>query len=97
MEPTIAKCAEWIRFRVVRPEHEQLDSYGWWRAEYWLVLPDHPELRQHAASAVARHSLRGWRLDSPSRDTNIDAVIALCMALEHVEQQPDQAQLLGWS
>jgi hypothetical protein len=61
-----------------------------------LVLPDHPELRQHAANAVARHSRRGWRLDSPGRDTNIDAVVALAMALEHVEQQPDQAELLGW-
>jgi phage terminase large subunit-like protein len=61
-----------------------------------LVVPDHPELRQHAANAVARHSRRGWRLDSPGRDTNIDALVALCVALDHAEQQPDEARLLGW-
>ena len=61
-----------------------------------LVLPDHPELRQHAANAVARHSRRGLRLDSPGRDTNIDAVVALCMALDHVEQLPGEVELLGW-
>jgi phage terminase large subunit-like protein len=64
--------------------------------EQRLVLPDHPQLRQHAANAVARHSRRGWRLDAPDRNTNIDALIALCMALDHVEQQPEQARLLGW-
>ncbi|MBA3735177.1 MAG: hypothetical protein H0W90_08270 [Actinobacteria bacterium] len=64
--------------------------------EQRLTLPDHPELRQHAANAVARHSRRGWRLDSPGRGVNIDAIVALCMALERTEQQPDEVQLVGW-
>jgi phage terminase large subunit-like protein len=61
-----------------------------------LVLPDHEELRQHAANAVARHSRRGWRLDAPSREANIDAVVALAMALEHAEQEPGDVELRGW-
>jgi hypothetical protein len=34
--------------------------------------------------AVARHSRRGWRLDSPHarRQVNIDGVVALAMALD---------------
>ena len=49
-----------------------------------VVLPAHAELAQHAADAVARHSQRGWRLDSPHarRLINIDGVVALAMALD---------------
>ena len=61
-----------------------------------LVLPDHDELRQHAANAVAKHSRRGWRLDSPGRDANIDAIVALAMALERIEQQPEPVKVIGW-
>lgn len=52
--------------------------------EHQLVLPAHAELAQHAADAVARHSRRGWRLDSPSarRLVNIDGIVALAMALD---------------
>jgi hypothetical protein len=61
-----------------------------------LVLPDHGEMRQHPANAIARHSRRGWRLDSPGRDANIDAIVALCMALERAEQQPGEVKVLAW-
>jgi phage terminase large subunit-like protein len=61
-----------------------------------LNLPDHGDLRQHAANAIARHSRRGWRLDSPGRNTNIDAIIALCMAVDAVETQAEPVELLGW-
>jgi hypothetical protein len=61
-----------------------------------LVLPDHEELRQHAANATARNSRRGWRLDSPSRNANIDAIVALAMALDAAENQAASVELLGW-
>ncbi len=62
-----------------------------------LTLPDDPELASHAAHAVARHSRRGWRLDKANRADNIDAMIALCMALERAEQPPPEpARILGW-
>jgi hypothetical protein len=60
------------------------------------VLPDHPEMREHAANTIAKHSRRGWRLDKPSLDAPNDSVIALCMALEALENQPAPARLLGW-
>jgi hypothetical protein len=61
-----------------------------------LTLPDDDELRQHAANAVAKHSRRGWRLDRGNRADNIDATIALCMALDALEDQPAPVELLGW-
>ena len=52
--------------------------------EQQLALPDDLELAKHAADAVARHSRRGWRLDTPHarRPINIDGVVALAMALD---------------
>lgn len=61
-----------------------------------LVVPDEDELRTHAANTVARHNRRGWRLDKPSLDAPNDSIIALCMALEALENQPDEVQLIGW-
>ena len=61
-----------------------------------ITLPDDPELARHAADAIARHSRRGWRLDKPSKETNIDAIVALCMALERCENQPEPVRLVGW-
>jgi hypothetical protein len=64
--------------------------------EQRLVLPDHAELRQHAAAGIARHSRRGWRLDKANRADNIDGIVALCMALEAAENKPAEVALLGW-
>jgi phage terminase large subunit-like protein len=52
--------------------------------ERQLVLPADPELSRHAADAVAKHSRRGWRLDSPHarRLIDIDGLVALAMALD---------------
>jgi hypothetical protein len=61
-----------------------------------LTLPAHPELRQHAAASIARHSRRGWRIDSPNRNTNVDGVVALAMAVDAAENQTAQDELLGW-
>jgi phage terminase large subunit-like protein len=61
-----------------------------------LTLPDDTELRAHAHAAIAKHSRRGWRLDKSQRSDNIDAIIALAMAVEAAENKPAQFQLLGW-
>jgi phage terminase large subunit-like protein len=61
-----------------------------------LVLPDLPELAQHAAGAVAKHSRRGWRIDRPNPRVEIDGVSALLMALDRLENRPADVQLLGW-
>lgn len=42
-----------------------------------LVLPDLPELAQHAAGAIAKQSRRGWRIDRPNPRTEIDGISAL--------------------
>jgi phage terminase large subunit-like protein len=61
-----------------------------------LTLPDDPELRRHFANAVAAHSRRGWRIASPGRGVQIDAVIALTMAVERKEFVPDPVKVLAW-
>jgi hypothetical protein len=60
-----------------------------------LTQPNDPELNAHAA-AIARHSRRGWRLDKAERSDSIDAVVALCMAVERAEHREPAAQLVGW-
>jgi hypothetical protein len=54
-----------------------------------ITLPPSPELAQHAAGAVAKHSRRGWRVDKPANSrVQIDGLIALAMALDrHVTQR----------
>jgi phage terminase large subunit-like protein len=61
-----------------------------------ITFPDDRELARHAADTIARHSRRGWRIDKPTRETNIDAIVALCMALERAEQPVHEPKLLGW-
>ena len=61
-----------------------------------LVHPDDPRLNAHVAAAVARHGRRGWRIDKAGRADKIDAVVALCMALDRTENRPQPAQLIGW-
>ena len=64
--------------------------------EQRLVLPDDRELARHASDAIAQHSRRGWRIGKPRRETNIDGIVALCMALERAEFQPEPVELIGW-
>jgi hypothetical protein len=46
---------------------------------------------------AARATGRGWRLDKSSRGAQIDAVIALCMAVERAQYKPEPVRLLGWA
>ncbi|MEJ7787447.1 MAG: terminase large subunit [Solirubrobacteraceae bacterium] len=62
-----------------------------------LTLPDDREFAQHAANTIAKHSRRGWRIDKASPRDNMDAVVALCMALERAEQPaPEPVRFVGW-
>jgi phage terminase large subunit-like protein len=64
--------------------------------EQRITLPRSPELAQHAAGAIAKHSRRGWRIDKPNGRVQIDGVIALAMALDRHANQPAPAEFLGW-
>ncbi len=61
-----------------------------------LVLPDLPELAQHAAGTIAKQSRRGWRIDRPNPRTEIDGISALMMAVDRLENVPAPVELVGW-
>ena len=61
-----------------------------------ITVPDLPELAQHAAGAVAKHSRRGWRIDRPNPRVEIDGITALMMALDRLENRPAPVALVGW-
>ncbi len=61
-----------------------------------LIVPEDAELRSHVGAAIARHSRRGWRIDKANRADNVDAVVALAMALERAEFKLEPVALLGW-
>jgi hypothetical protein len=66
--------------------------------ERCLLHPGDPELDRHVASAVAKPTGRGWRLDKgdPSADAQIDAVVALALAVERADAPaPLRPRLLG--
>jgi hypothetical protein len=46
--------------------------------------------------AVARDTCTGWRIDKAESRQQIDAVIALAMAVEQAERKPEPVKLLGW-
>jgi len=50
--------------------------------EQRLRHPGHPELDRHIANAVAKSTPRGWRLDKTREDVEIDAAVALAMAVD---------------
>jgi hypothetical protein len=52
-----------------------------------LVHGDDPRLNAHVATAVAHHGRRGWRIDKANWADKIDAVIALAMALDRLENR----------
>jgi phage terminase large subunit-like protein len=64
--------------------------------EQRLVHPDDPRLNAHVAAAIARHGRRGWRIDKANRSDKIDAVVALAMAVDRLENRPEPTRLVGW-
>jgi phage terminase large subunit-like protein len=64
--------------------------------EQRLTVPADAEFARHASEAIARHSRRGWRIDKPGPRVNIDAIVALAMAVERAEHRPEPVELLGW-
>jgi phage terminase large subunit-like protein len=61
-----------------------------------LVHPDDERLNRHVAAAIARHGRGGWRVDKADRQDKIDAVIALTMAVDRLENRPQPTRLVGW-
>ena len=61
-----------------------------------LTHANDPELNRHVAGAVAKQTPRGWRLDKSERGAQIDAVVALAMAIERADQPAEPARLVGW-
>jgi phage terminase large subunit-like protein len=61
-----------------------------------LRHPDNPALNSHVRQAVARDTPRGWRIDKLRSRDNIDAVVALAMAVEAAEQPAPTVELLGY-
>lgn len=61
-----------------------------------ITHPDDPSLNLHVHAAVSRHTRRGWRLEKPDRSTNIDAAVALAMAVDAHAQQSPPVEMLGW-
>lgn len=61
-----------------------------------LNHPGDPQLDRQVAAAVARATGRGWRLDKAARDSQIDAVVALAMAVERAGYVEPESELVGW-
>lgn len=67
-----------------------------WTVWCRLQQPDDDDLNGHVAGAIAKQTNRGWRLDKSERGAQIDAVVALAMAVERAEQPAPEAKVLGW-
>jgi phage terminase large subunit-like protein len=61
-----------------------------------IVQPDDERLNAHVAATIARHGRRGWRVDKANRADKIDAVTAMLMALDRLENRPEPTWLVGW-
>ena len=47
--------------------------------------------------SVASRDQQGWRLDTSERSAQIDAVVALAMAVDRAQApKPEPSRLLGW-
>ncbi len=64
-----------------------------------LRHPGDPVLDAHVAAAVAKQTQRGARIAHAGgrhSSNRIDAVIALAMAVDRAENQPEPVRMLGW-
>jgi phage terminase large subunit-like protein len=57
---------------------------------------DDPALNAHVRAAIAEDTPRGWRISKAKSRDNIDAVVALAMALEAAENKPAALEFHGW-
>ncbi len=56
-----------------------------------------PDLTRHILSAAAKSTGRGWRLDKATRSSQIDAAVALAMAVRSASApKPTPPVVLGW-
>lgn len=64
-----------------------------------LRHPGDPVLDRHVAAAVTKQTQRGGRIAHAGgrhASNRIDAVIALAMAVDRVENRPEPVRLVGW-
>ena len=61
-----------------------------------LTHGNDPELNAHVGAAVAKQTDRGWRLDRSAGGGNIDAAVALAMAVDRAGEPVQKTALLGW-
>jgi phage terminase large subunit-like protein len=63
-----------------------------------LKHPGDPVLDRHVAACVAKETPRGFQLAKPGRDApvQVDAAVALAMAVDRVENQPEPVRIVGW-
>jgi phage terminase large subunit-like protein len=64
--------------------------------EQRLNHPNDPELNRHVAATVAKQTERGWRVAKLDSRDQIDAVVAMAMAVEAAETAPRGPVLHGW-
>jgi hypothetical protein len=69
---------------VARPHGPRLRHFG------------HHDLDRVVASAVAKRTGRGWRLDKADRTAQIDVAVAHAAAVEAASVRPEPVRLLGW-
>ncbi|MEJ7569644.1 MAG: hypothetical protein WKF41_15435 [Gaiellaceae bacterium] len=48
------------------------------------------------AAAIAKRTGRGWRLDKSTHDAQIDATVALAIAVDRAQYEAEPVRLLGW-
>jgi hypothetical protein len=53
-------------------------------------------LNAHVRQAIARDTPRGWRIDKLKSRDNIDACVALAMAVEAAEAPVAEVEFIGW-
>jgi hypothetical protein len=71
----------------VHVPRSELASDAEWRGDAGSVT---------SANAIAQHNRRGWRIGKPTKETNIDGIVAFCMALDRLENRPEPVRLIGW-
>ena len=61
-----------------------------------LRHPDVEALNRHVATAIARRTRRGWRIDKARDGDRIDAVIAMSIAVDRALEGVPEVRLVGW-